>query len=86
MNYHWVGCQAHTPFHYICSHVHVSRFGVHQSGKWCLITDSLHLPGNRMNDGIPPHLCSLSNVTMDDAIQSGLQLRRKRHNASKDRH
>ena len=52
--------------------VHVSRFGVipknHRPNKWRLITDLSHPPGCSVNDGIPPTLCSLSYVTIDDAI------------------
>ena len=60
-----------------CSDVHISRFGVipknHQPNKWRLITDLLHPAGSSINDGIPPALCSLSYVTIDDAIQKILQ-------------
>ena len=62
----------------VCPDVHVSRFGVipkaHQPGKWRLITDLSHPQGHSINDGIPPHLCSLSYVTIDDAICNILQL------------
>ena len=62
----------------LCPDVHVSRFGVipktHQPGKWRLITDLSHPQGHSINDGIPPHLCSLSYVTIDDAIWNILQL------------
>ena len=60
-----------------CSDVHISRFGVipknHQPNKWRLITDLSHPAGSSINDGIPPPLCSLSYVTIDDAIQKILQ-------------
>ena len=56
-----------------CPEVHISRFGVipknHQPNKWQLITDLSHPAGSSVNDGIPPTLCSLSYVTIDDAIQ-----------------
>ena len=58
--------------------MHVSRFGVipktHQPGKWRLITDLSHPQGHSINNGIPPHLCSLSYVTIDDIIWNILQL------------
>ena len=60
-----------------CSDVHISRFGVipknHQPNKWRLIMDLLCPTGSSINDGIPSTLCSLSYVTIDDAIQKILQ-------------
>ena len=60
-----------------CTHVYMNRFGVlpkiHQPNKWCLITDLSYPLEDSVNDGIPPVLCSLSYVTMDDAILSILQ-------------
>ena len=60
-----------------CPEVHTSRFGVipknHQPNKWRLIIDLSHPQGNSINDGIPQHLCSLSYVSVDDAILSILQ-------------
>ena len=57
-----------------CSQAHISRFGVipkdHQPGKWCLIVDLSHPAGHSINNGIPPSLCSLSYVTVDDAMQN----------------
>ena len=53
--------------------IHISRFGVipksHQPDKWRFITDLSHPTGSSVNDGIPPTLCSLSYVSIDDAIQ-----------------
>ena len=53
--------------------VHINRFGVipksHQPNKWRLIVD-LSFPVHRsVNDGIPKELCSMSYVTIDDAIR-----------------
>ena len=53
--------------------VHINRFGVipksHQPNKWRLIVD-LSFPAHKsVNDGIPKELCSMSYVTIDDAIQ-----------------
>ena len=56
-----------------CAEVHISRFGVilknHQTNKWHLITDLSHPAGSSVKNGIPPTLCSLSYVTIDNAIQ-----------------
>jgi len=59
-------------------HVHVNRFGMipksHQPGKWQLIVN-LSFPHTRsINDGIPKELCSISYVTIDDAINRILTL------------
>ena len=55
----------------------VAGFGVipknHQPNKWHLIIDLSHPQGNSINDGIPQHLCSLSYVSVDDAILNILQ-------------
>ena len=55
-----------------CSNVHINRFGVipknHQQDKWRLITDLSYPSGGSVNDGIPSQLCSLTYVTIDDAI------------------
>jgi len=60
-----------------CARVHINRFGVipknHQQDKWRLITDLSHPSGSSVNDGIPSQLCSLTYVTIDDAILSILQ-------------
>lgn len=54
--------------------VGVSRFGVipksHQPGKWRLIVDLSHPKGASVNDGIERDLCSLSYVSVDDAIRA----------------
>ena len=56
----------------LCKHFHISRFGVipkrNQPGKWRLIVDLSHPKHRSINDGIPKHLCSLSYITVDDAI------------------
>ena len=56
----------------ICPDVHINRFGVipknHQQDKWQLITDLSHPSGSSVNDGIPSQLCTLTYVTIDDAI------------------
>ena len=58
--------------------VHVSRFGVipklHQPGKWRLITDLSSPKGASVNDGIDPLLCSLSYVSVDDAVRRIISL------------
>ena len=60
-----------------CHSVIINRFGVipkhHQANKWRLIVDLSHPEGFSINDGIPSHLCSLSYITVDDAIQEVLQ-------------
>ena len=57
--------------------IHVSCFGVilkpHQPGRWRLITDLSPSP-NSVNDGISPHICSLSYASIDDAIQHLMHL------------
>ena len=56
--------------------VHVSRFGVihkGKSGKWRLIADLSAPEGKRVNDGIDPALCSLTYVTVDDAVSAILR-------------
>ena len=53
--------------------VHVSRFGVipkpHQPGKWRLIVDLSHPKGASINDGIDPALCSLTYMSVDEAVE-----------------
>ena len=60
-----------------CRAVHINRFGVipknHQQDKWRLITDLSYPSGSSVNDGIPSQLCTLSYVTIDDAILNILQ-------------
>ena len=56
----------------MCPDVHINRFGVipknYQQDKWRLITDLSYPSGSSVNDGIPSQLCSLTYVTIDDAI------------------
>ena len=57
--------------------VYISRFRVipknHQPDIWQLITDLSHPTGTSVNDGIPPTLCSLSYVTIYNAVLKILQ-------------
>ena len=59
---------------------HISRFGVipkaHQPNKWRLIVDLSHPKGGSVNDGIPRDLCSMSYITVDEAIEAVLKLGR----------
>ena len=51
--------------------VHTRRFGVipkGSTGKWCLILDLSSPEGHRVNDGIQESLCSLSYMSVDDAV------------------
>ena len=58
--------------------VQISRFGVipkhHQPNKWRLIIDLSHPQGYSVNDYIPKTLCSLSYITVNDAIDSIVEL------------
>ena len=45
----------------------------HQPDKWRLIVDLSHPAGHSVNDNIPKALCSLSYITVDDAIQAIVQ-------------
>lgn len=58
----------------MCPDVHINRFEVipknHQRDKWQLITDLSYPSGSSVNDGIPSQLCTLTYVTIDDAILS----------------
>jgi len=60
-----------------CPFVKISRFGVipknHQANKWRLIVDLSHPRGHSVNDNIPSHLCSLSYITVDEAIHQILK-------------
>ena len=63
----------------IChSTVHINRFGVipkgYATGKWRLITDLSYPPGESVNDGIDPELCSLRYTSVDDVatVAAGL--------------
>ena len=51
-------------------HIQTSRFGVipKGSGGWCLILDLSSPDRGNVNDGIDPELCSLSYITVDDAV------------------
>ena len=53
---------------------HISPFGVipksHQPDKWRLIVNLSHPNNYNVNDAIPKELCSISYVTIDDAIQN----------------
>ena len=40
----------------------------HQPNKWRLIVDLSYPKGHIVNDGIPKSLCSLSYISVDDAI------------------
>ena len=57
-----------------CPSVQISRFGVipksHQPIKWRLIIDLSHPQCHSINDNIPKPLCSLSYITVDDAINT----------------
>ena len=57
--------------------VNINHFGVipkhHQANKWRLIVDLSHPEGFSINDNIPSHLCRLSYITVDDAIQEILK-------------
>ena len=56
-------------------HVHTSRIGVIPKStpeKWRLIVDMSSPAGASVNDGILEVLCSLSYVTINDAIQGVL--------------
>ena len=53
--------------------VQVSRFGVipkSEPGSWRLILDLSSPEGRSVNDGINPESCSLSYITVDDAVRA----------------
>ena len=58
--------------------IHISRFGVipknHKPNKWRLIVDLSHPTGHSVNDGISTHLCTLTYITVDTAIEHILTL------------
>ena len=60
-----------------CQGVHISRFGVipkgYQPNKWWHIVDLSHPSGCNVNDHIPKSLCSLSYITVNNAIQNILR-------------
>ena len=51
--------------------VHISRFGVipKKSGKWRLIVDLSHSPDKSVNDGIQGDACSLTYMTVANAVE-----------------
>lgn len=56
--------------------LHISRFGVvpkSTQGKWRLILDLSSPDGHSVNDGISEALCSLSYVSVDDAVEMVLK-------------
>lgn len=57
---------------------YISRFGVipksHQPNKWRLIVDLSYPQGRSVNSSIPKELCSISYITIDDAISKILAL------------
>ena len=57
---------------------HINRFGVipksHQPNKWRLIIDLSHPKGKSVNDCIRKELCSMSYISVDDAIQKIITL------------
>jgi len=57
----------------LLSNVHISPLGVvpkKEHNKWRLILDLSSPEGHSVNDGIPPDLCSLSYVSVDDAAKA----------------
>ena len=58
----------------------VNRFGVipkgHNSGKWRLITDLSYPPGQSINEGIDPALCSMAYTIVDEVTAIVAQLGR----------
>ena len=58
--------------------VHINKFGVipknHQPGKWRIIVDLSYPDKASVNDGISQELCSLSYVSVDDAVKQILEL------------
>ena len=61
----------------MCPDVHINRFGVipknDQPDKWRLITDLSYPSGSSANNSISSELCSLTYVTIDDAILNILE-------------
>ena len=51
--------------------VQISQFGVilKSSGKWRLIVDLSYLPNKSVNDSIQGDLCSLTYMTVADAVE-----------------
>ena len=68
-----------SPFNQITiPEAHINRFGVipkaHQPNKWRLIVNLSHPAGRSVNDAIPKHLCSMSYISVDDAIEKIITL------------
>ena len=57
----------------VLPNLHINRFSVipkgHNAGKWRLIMDLSFLPGQSVNDGIDPALCSLAYTTVDQVAE-----------------
>ena len=57
----------------VLPNLQINRFGVipkgHNTGKWRLITDLSFPPGQSVNDGIDPALCSLAYTTVDQVAE-----------------
>ena len=57
----------------VLPNLHINHFGVipkgHNTGKWRLITDLSFPPGQSVNDGIDPALCSLAYTTVDQVAE-----------------
>ena len=65
------------PFHMSAvPKIHISRLGVipknHKPDKWRLIVDLSYPTGHSVNDRIPTHLCRLTYITVDTAIEHTL--------------
>ena len=72
----------------ITPNVQISRFGVipkaHQPGRWRLIFDLSHPKGWSVKDpkgwsvkdGIPKYFCSMSYISVDDAVKGVMELGR----------
>ena len=62
----------------VLPNLHINRFGVipkgHNTGKWRLITDLSFPPGQSVNDGIDPALCSLAYTTVDQVAEVVMRL------------
>ncbi len=63
---------------WLAPNMQVNRFGVipksHQPNKWRLIVDLSFPRGRSVNDSVPKDLCSMTYVTVDEAIQAILTL------------
>ena len=61
----------------MCPDVHINRFGVlpktNQLDKWRLVTVLSYTSRSSINDGISSELCSLTYITIDDAILNILE-------------